>query len=315
MSKSLESVIKSELGLSTLKSLGLGGGGCINQGTAYDTDKYGRVFVKVNSKSGARTMFDGEYASLEALSKPNIVRVPKPIKVVDQPEGGAALVMEYLDMSGGLSRHSALLGKQLATLHLHNASLGEKSKKAESSVHKDGAGEEYVSQFGFHINTCCGYLEMDNTWCDDWPTFYAKKIEKHINMVEKAGDRQARELWNKVLAKWSDFFEGIEIKPAIVHGDLWGGNVSENKDGPVIFDPASFYGHHEFDLGISYLFGGFDSKFYNAYHEVIPKGPGFQKRKDLYRLFHYLNHWNHFGGGYRSSSLSTLQACINHLYK
>jgi len=49
---SLESVIKKELDLSVLKSTGLGGGGCISQGSAFDTDKYGRIFVKVNPKSG-----------------------------------------------------------------------------------------------------------------------------------------------------------------------------------------------------------------------------------------------------------------------
>ncbi|XP_045171335.2 ketosamine-3-kinase-like [Mercenaria mercenaria] len=315
MSKSLESVIKEELGLSVLKSVGIGGGGCISEGSAYETDKYGRVYIKVNSKSGARTMFEGEYASLEALGKPDIVRVPKPYKVVDQPGGGAALVMEYIQFSGGLSKYSALLGQQLARLHLHNSTLEKKAKKAEGHLHKDETSEEYISQFGFHVNTCCGYIEMDNTWKDDWPSFYAEKIERHISMIEKKdGDRKARELWNKILVKFSSFFEGLNIKPAIIHGDLWGGNVSETDDGPLIFDPATFYGHSEYDLGISYLFGGFNSKFYGAYHDVIPKAPGFQKRKELYKAFHYLNHWNHFGGGYRGSSISTLQACVNSVY-
>ena len=59
----------------------------------------------------------------------------------------------------------------------------------------------------------------------------------------------------------------------------------------VIFDPASFYGHSEYDLGIGYLFGEFDSVFYDAYHKVIPKAPGFNARKDLYILYQYINHW------------------------
>ena len=59
----------------------------------------------------------------------------------------------------------------------------------------------------------------------------------------------------------------------------------------VVFDPASFYGHHEFDLAITRMFGGFDGKFYNAYHKLIPKSPGFATRQKLYILFHYLNHW------------------------
>lgn len=63
MSKSLESVVKEELGLSVLKSTGLGGGGCISQGSAYDTDKYGRIFIKVNSKSGVRHLKISSFCS------------------------------------------------------------------------------------------------------------------------------------------------------------------------------------------------------------------------------------------------------------
>lgn len=37
-------------------------------------------------------------ASLEAIQKTNIVRVPQPIKVIDLPGGGAMFVMEYLKM-------------------------------------------------------------------------------------------------------------------------------------------------------------------------------------------------------------------------
>ncbi len=60
---------------------------------------------------------------------------------------------------------------------------------------------------------------------------------------------------------------------------------------PVIFDAASFYGHHEYDLAIAGMFGGFSSGFYSSYHKIIPKQPGFEKRRQLYQLFHHLNHW------------------------
>ena len=59
----------------------------------------------------------------------------------------------------------------------------------------------------------------------------------------------------------------------------------------VIFDPASFYGHHEFDLAIAGMFGGFTTQFYDTYHQLIPKAEGFAVRHKLYTLFHYLNHW------------------------
>ena len=107
--------------------------------------------------------------------------------------------------------------------------------------------------------------------------------------------------------KIPQFFTDVEVVPALLHGDLWGGNVAECAEGPVIFDPASFYGHSEFELGIAGMFGGFSSSFYSAYHEKIPKVPGFAKRNQLYQLFHYLNHWNHFGGGYRGSSIRIMK--------
>lgn len=110
--------------------------------------------------------------------------------------------------------------------------------------------------------------------------------------------------------KIPDLFLDLDIVPALLHGDLWGGNVAEDSSGPIIFDPASFYGHSEYELAIAGMFGGFSSTFYSAYHNKIPKAPGFEKRLKLYQLFHYLNHWNHFGSGYRGSSLNIMRNLI-----
>lgn len=59
----------------------------------------------------------------------------------------------------------------------------------------------------------------------------------------------------------------------------------------VIFDPATFYGHHEYDIASTTLFGGYSKDFYDAYFKKIPKANGFENRMLLYHLFHYLNHW------------------------
>jgi len=81
---------------------------------------------------------------------------------------------------------------------------------------------------------------------------------------------------------------------------------------PVIFDAASFYGHHEYEFGIAKMFGGFGGKdFDDAYHQKIPRSPGFRNRALLYKLFHNLNHWNHFGGGYRDSSIKILNRLVS----
>ena len=120
-------------------------------------------------------------------------------------------------------------------------------------------------------------------------------------------DADVNKLWPKLKENMSEFFQGCDIKPSLLHGDLWSGNAGQVGSNPVIYDAASFYGHHEYDLGIAGMFGGFSSAFYSSYHKLIPKEPGFEQRHLLYKLFHNLNHWNHFGGGYKSGSISLMK--------
>ncbi|NXY21404.1 KT3K kinase, partial [Atrichornis clamosus] len=305
----MEQALKRALGTVVLRPTGHSGGGCISQGRSYDTDR-GRVFVKSSCEGEARRMFVGEMVSLEAILKTQTVKVPKPIRVVDLPGGNTVLVMEHLEMKS-LNRHSALLGTQLADLHLHNQQFREKLKKQGSTVGK-GQGQtdvQFVDLFGFHIVTCCGFLPQVNNWHSDWVAFFARqRIQPQIDMMERcSGDREARELWSQLQLKISSFFCDVEIIPALLHGDLWGGNVAEDDSGPIVFDPASFYGHSEYELAIAGMFGGFSSSFYSAYHSKIPKAAGFEKRLKLYQLFHYMNHWNHFGSGYRGSALNIMR--------
>lgn len=110
--------------------------------------------------------------------------------------------------------------------------------------------------------------------------------------------------------KIPDMFHGLEIVPALLHGDLWAGNVAENNEEPIVYDPACFYGHSEFELAISLMFGGFPKSFFTAYHKKLPKAPGFDRRQLLYQLFNYLNHWNHFGLEYRRPSLGTMHKLL-----
>ncbi|KAM9638516.1 fructosamine-3-kinase isoform 2-T2 [Morphnus guianensis] len=261
----------------------------------------------------ARKMFEGEMASLEAIQKTNIVRVPQPIKIIDLPGGGAMFVMEYLKMKH-LNKYSSKLGEQIADLHLYNQKLGEKLRKEGNTIGK-GAGHsesQYVDKFGFHTATCCGYIPQVNEWQSDWPSFFIRhRLQAQLDLIEKDyGDREARELWSQLKLKIPEMFCDVEIVPALLHGDLWAGNVAEDDSGPIIFDPASFYGHSEFELAIAGMFGGFSSSFFSAYHSKIPKAPGFEKRNKLYQLFNYINHWNHFGTGYRGSTLNVMRKLL-----
>ncbi len=68
-----------------------------------------------------------------------------------------------------------------------------------------------------------------------------------------------------------------------------------------MIDPAVSYGHREADIAMTELFGGFSSRFYAAYEEVFPLDPGYGERRDLYNLYHLLNHLNMFGRSYLPS--------------
>lgn len=309
----MEEKLKEALKTSKLKRTGAGGQGCISSGDVYETDN-GLVYIKKNTNTKARVMFDGEFESLKAILSTHTVRVPEPYAVVDNPTGGALIAMEYVKMNS-LSKYSEQLGQQLARLHKHNEEL--QKRQASNSInlrsHSADEGMDYVSEFGFHITTCCGYIPQNNKWKSDWVEFYAQHLEYQLKLVEENyHDREIIELWSQLQLKLPNFFKGLTIVPSLLHGDLWSGNAAETETGPLIFDPATFYGHAEYDLSIAELFGGFSRSFYAAYHREIPKAPGYDMRSDLYRLFHYINHWNHFGGGYRSSSLSTMRRCLKY---
>ncbi|XP_020023730.2 fructosamine-3-kinase isoform X1 [Castor canadensis] len=323
----MEQLLRTELRTVTLRAFGSPGAGCISEGRSYDTDA-GPVFVKVNRRTQvqagnlripawlspqARQMFEGEMASLEALRSTGLVRAPQPMKVIDLPGGGAAFVMEHLKMKS-LSSQASTLGDQMADLHLYNQKLKEKLKEGENTVGRraEGVEPQCVTKFGFHTVTYCGFISQVNEWQDDWPTFFTRhRLQAQLDLIEKDyADREARELWSRLQVKIPDLFCGLEIVPALLHGDLWSGNVAEDDSGPIIYDPASFYGHSEFELAISMMFGGFPRSFFTAYHRKIPKAPGFEKRLLLYQLFNYLNHWNHFGREYRSPSLGTMRKLL-----
>lgn len=285
------------LGYSGVKDTGGGGGGCISQGRVFRTDQ-GGLFVKENSGEGAELMFLGEKAGLEALEKTGAISVPHPLSVGSRPSGGGyMLVMTLLPdlTSASGSSIQAQLGTALATMHLSNR--------------KNKGKEGYVSKFGFDVETCCGSIPQSNTWEESWSKFYVNKLSEQVGRL-KGSDRELRELWPQLQQKTKELLDDLQVEPSLLHGDLWSGNAGASRGKPVVFDPAAFYGHSEYDLGIAGMFGGFSQSFYSAYHSLIPKEEGFDARHSLYQLFHYLNHWNHFGAGYRGQSLNIIKKLI-----
>ena len=114
----------------------------------------------------------------------------------------------------------------------------------------------------------------------------------------------------KRITRLLDRLEDFLVEPAhpfLLHGDLWSGNYITGNDGQAwLIDPAVYVGHAEADLAMTELFGGFAPAFYSAYGQVNPLQPGYEQRRDLYNLYHLLNHLNLFGGGYLSAVLRIL---------
>lgn len=316
--------------------------GCINSGQVYemnynDDDTGPRtVFVKRSDHPNARVILDGEAYSLQMIRATDTVRAPKPYGVVNIPnETSCVLVMEHLNGLCRLDRSDEQLADQLAAMHLHNYRCirqGEKSQSwADRAYNEDDDSGRSVRQFGFERITCCGQLEQTNEWTDDWVRFFAcHRLQAQIDRLTSVrGDRDCVEQWSQLSVKLDRLFtnrdgELMHIYPALVHGDLWFGNVGEqvistelDSPGarqPVIYDPAAFYGHSEYDLAIAHMFGGFSSRFYDAYRKKIRPQFGSEWRLIAYKLFHYLNHWNQFGDQYRSDTLKAFRTLNQHLY-
>ncbi len=258
------------------------GGGCINR-TLKLSDGQRSFFVKLNQPERL-SMFEAEAAGLAALAASNSLRVPRPIcfgTAGDQ----AYLVLEYL----ALRAHgdAAALGHGLAQLHRATR-----------------------ERFGWERDNTIGATPQLNTWLDDWVEFLRdRRLGFQLQLAEKNGygSRLLRE-GEKLLAHLNRFFTGYRPIPSLLHGDLWGGNHAYLADGsPVIFDPAVYFGDRECDLAMTELFGGFVPAFYAAYHETWPLDAGYTVRKNLYNLYHILNHANLFGGGYVNQAERMMQ--------
>ncbi|HTY03217.1 MAG TPA: fructosamine kinase family protein, partial [Rhodocyclaceae bacterium] len=193
-------------------------------------------------------------------------------------DGKAVIELEFLDLSGLDRASAARLGRELADLHRH---VGDR--------------------FGFDTDNFIGDSPQQNGWEREWPRFFAeRRLKPQLARARERGmERRLAEAGESLAERLSAFFLDYHPLPSLLHGDLWGGNVSALPDGtPVIFDPAVYHGDREADIAMSELFGGFPESFYAAYRAAWPLDAGFEVRKTLYNLYHVLNHYNLFGAGY-----------------
>lgn len=248
-----------------------------------------KFFVKLNT-AARLDMFEAEVEGLVEIANSKSVRVPQPVCCGTHGDR-AYLVLEHLDIGRGNGKTDELLGQQLAAMHRATR-----------------------TRFGWRRANTIGSTPQLNAETDDWLTFYREqRLRFQLELAAANGHggnllRRGEQLLEKIPA----FFTGYQPQPSLLHGDLWGGNHAALNDGtPVIFDPAVYFGDREADLAMTELFGGFGDDFYATYRAAWPLDPGYRVRRDLYNLYHVLNHLNLFGGGYRAQAEQMIERLLS----
>lgn len=258
------------------------GGGCIGNAAHIKTEKGNDYFVKTYSGINS-SVLKNEANGLKELAKSGAIKIPQVIAVTD-----SFLLLEYIELGLKKAGFSERFGREFARMH-----------KITSE------------NFGFYEDNFIGANpQKNNPQKSSWSEFYwENRLIYQYKLAENKGNStiELRSAMSRLESKFDKILEGTEEKPALLHGDLWGGNYIVSADGdPVLIDPAVYYGHREADIGMTCLFGGFDDTFYKAYNEENPLPDDWENRIDLYKLYHVLNHLNIFGSGYYNQAMHIL---------
>lgn len=169
-----------------------------------------------------------------------------------------------------------------------------------------------AARFGWHIDNTIGATPQPNQAGDDWIDFWRYwRLLHQLQLAASNGiGRHVVDRGELLAANLAGLFPGYRPMPCLLHGDLWSGNAAYSDDRPVVFDPAVYDGDREADLAMTELFGGFAPDFYSAYRESWPLDAGYTVRRDLYNLYHVINHFNLFGGGYGPQAARMLDALL-----
>ncbi|MFP6854226.1 MAG: fructosamine kinase family protein [Opitutales bacterium] len=260
-------------------------GGCINDAQRID-GAAASYFVKTN---GGRfhDLFAAEAAALHEIARTETIRVPQPICHGLAGDDCAFLALEFVETGPDGSSSQRQLGESLARLH--------------------GVRNSF---FGWTRENAIGSTPQLNDPCDNWAMFFREqRLRFQFELAADKGKRFAG--CDELLDKVAELLADHEPFPSLLHGDLWGGNAACDSQGePFVFDPATYYGDRETDLAFTEMFGGFSTDFRKGYETHFPLDVGYSRRKILYNLYHLLNHFNIFGGGYASSAQASIDELL-----
>jgi fructosamine-3-kinase len=260
-------------------------GGDINQAYRLELGKY-RFFVKLN-RAVLLPMFNAEKAGLEAIRLSRTLRVPE-VFMAGIEGDYAFIVMEFIEFGG--QPDAGRFAVALAAMH-----------------------NCFNQQFGFHLDNTIGSTAQVNVFNDDWVDFWRRhRFGFQLELARQNGlDAGLIDAGHRLLDELGKFFTTYQPRSSLLHGDLWSGNQAADTQGnPVIYDPACYFGDHEADLAMMELFGHPGERFFASYAENFPLDDGYAVRRELYNLYHVLNHANLFGGGYGLQALRMIESLL-----
>jgi protein-ribulosamine 3-kinase len=271
-----------KINISSFSSLS---GGCISNAYKIKTTDNKNYLLKIN-ESHKGDMFLKEAHGLVELRKANAIKVPEVI-LTDKD----FILLEFINSSGRSKTFFRDFGIKFSEMHKYHA-----------------------PNYGFYEDNYIGANPQLNIPGKDeeenWVRFYFnKRILYQYRLAEKNGyaTQELKAGVSKLEDKIEEILSGSEESPSLLHGDLWSGNYMVDKNGDAcLIDPAVYYGHREADLGMTKLFGGFSSDFYNSYNENFSLPDGYDYRENIYKLYHVLNHLNLFGRGYYQQAISLI---------
>jgi protein-ribulosamine 3-kinase len=272
------------------------GGGSINAVLRLELPD-GPAFLKYAPDAPAG-IFPAEARALRALraAAGTGLRVPDVLAAHDPAAEGAPgepgwLLLEWIEPGAPGPGYDERLGRGLAALH------------------RPAGG-----RWGWEEDNFIGPLPQSNAAAPTWAEFWrGRRLEPLLRRARDAGYADDAREWARLLDRLLDLLAPAEEDgPALLHGDLWGGNVLPAATGePCLVDPAAYRGHREVDLAMSELFGGFTARFRAAYHEARPLLPGYREgRRAAYQLFYLLVHVVLFGGGYVVRTRAALREAL-----
>ena len=263
-------------------------GGDINRAYTLLLSDGSRLFMKANRRENG-DFFRAEAEGLEAMKRTGAVNVPDVIGG-GEDRNESFLLLEHVAEGRRTRGSSEKLGRGLAEMHMYDTSSFTESGK-----------------YGFRHDNYIGAGFQCNTPGNKWSEFFInRRLRPQFEQSASYWDADFRKCIERFLDKAERYLEEPD-RPSLLHGDLWAGNYMIDTDGePWLIDPAVYVGHREADLAMTELFGGFDRSFYDAYRESAGIDPYYSDRRDIYNLYHLLNHLNLFGGSYLYSVKSVV---------